>query len=457
MEGQGRLESQCILLPKTNFMRSLNAYLNSQKIGTLSEGDGLWGFEYDAQWAQLPTSFDLAPGLSRAQLKHVDGASVRAVQWYFDNLLPEGALRETVSNEAKLSGDDAFALLEYLGAESAGSLVLLPPDADVSPASGLQSLSDETLSQRIKNLPRQSLSANAPKRMSSAGAQNKLLVILQNKELFEPVGSTPSTHILKPDHTSADYPSTVINEYVCHKLAKKLGLGPPAVQRRYVPEPVYLIERFDRFLDIDQHIQRLHIIDACQLLNKPGIFKDKAATLSTLAQCIAACRNKASVRVRLYRWLMFNILIGNNDNHLKNISFIVSAQGIDLAPPYDLLSTSVYLTTAYADSRASWPAVELMIPVPGASYFGDVTRAAVISVGAALGLSRRICERELDSMVAKLPGQLAALIAEVEQQNAQMPAATHVFLGGEMRVLRSIQSIVVAEMLKRVAFETQIA
>lgn len=46
-------------------------------------------------------------------MRHVDGGTLRPVQWYFDNLLPEERLRETVSKEAGLKGDDAFALLEY--------------------------------------------------------------------------------------------------------------------------------------------------------------------------------------------------------------------------------------------------------------------------------------------------------------------------------------------------------
>jgi serine/threonine-protein kinase HipA len=53
---------------------------------------------------------------------------MRPVQWYFDNLLPEEKLREQIALDARLRDkDDAFALLEYLGAESAGALILLPP------------------------------------------------------------------------------------------------------------------------------------------------------------------------------------------------------------------------------------------------------------------------------------------------------------------------------------------
>jgi serine/threonine-protein kinase HipA len=150
-------------------MRTLTVYLNDSPIGVLSEGNDLWSFEYDTQWAKASHSFDLSPSLKRARLTHRDGGSDRPVQWYFDNLLPEENLREAVSKEAGVKGDDAFALLEYLGAESAGSLVLLPPDKDVHERRGLQALSDNELWQRIRNLPRATLTSTAPKRMSAAG------------------------------------------------------------------------------------------------------------------------------------------------------------------------------------------------------------------------------------------------------------------------------------------------
>ena len=169
--------------------------------------------------------------------------------------------------------------------------------------------------------------------MAVAGAQHKLLVVYRGGKLYEPVGAEPSTHLLKPNHLSDDYPSSVINEYAILRLAEKLELGAPTVHRKYVPEPVYLIERFDRFKDEQGNTQRRHVIDACQLLNKSRSFKNSSASLETLAACIDKCRNRASARLRLYRWLMFNVLIGNDDNHLKNISFMVSAEGIEVSPP----------------------------------------------------------------------------------------------------------------------------
>lgn len=431
-------------------MRTLNAYLNDRRVGTLSEGNDLWSFEYDPAWSQAPGSFDLSPALGRAAGLHQDGATQRPVQWYFDNLLPEETLREALLKESGIQGDDAFALLQYLGAESAGSLVLLPPDSEVPAQGGLKVLPDEELSRRIRDLPRKSLSSGAPKRMSVAGAQHKLLVVYRDGELYEPIGREPSTHILKPDHRSDDYPASVINEYAMQRLAARLGLGAPPVHRRYVPEPIYFIERFDRLRDAQGITQRLHVIDACQLLNKSRNFKNTSASLETLAACIAMCRNRTSARLRLYRWLVFNVLIGNDDNHLKNISFRVSDQGIEVSPPYDMLSTAVYHTVAYANEHALWPAVKLMIPLPGAATFGEVTREAVLAAGEALGLNRRISERELDRIAAAVPEALQAVRTEIEAQNADGAAEAKVFFAGELRLLRAIEHVVLPFMLERV-------
>lgn len=180
------------------------------------------------------------------------------------------------------------------------------------------------------------------------------------------------------------------------RLAARRDLAAPSAYRRYVPEPVYIIKRFDRVTNKQGSTQRLHVIDACQLLNKLRNFKSAAANLETLAACIEQCRNRTSARLRLLRWLVFNVLIGNDDNHLKNISFMVSDQGIEVSPPYDMLSTAVYHTVACAGDRAIRPEVDLMIPLPGAARFGEVTREAVLAAGEALGLNRRITERELD-------------------------------------------------------------
>jgi len=206
------------------------------------------------------------------------------------------------------------------------------------------------------------------------------------------MGSEPSTHILKPNHLGDDYPASVINEYFVMSLARSLGLPVPPVFRRYTPEPVYIVERFDRLVDSTGRTQRRHIIDACQLLNKSRAFKYKTATLQALAQIVGYCRNRVLTRLSLYRWLVFNLLLANTDNHLKNLSFMVSAAGIELAPAYDLLSTGADLLVA-----------------------------------------------------------LNALEQRIERENADYPEPVRVFLGGERRLVSTIKHVIVRDMLQRLS------
>lgn len=429
-------------------MRTLEAFLNDQRVGTLSEGNDLWRFEYDANWASASDAFDLSPRLARSQLLHADGGTDRPVQWYFDNLLPEEEQRDILAMETQINREDAFGLLEYLGAESAGSLLLLPPGS-ARPARDLKPLSDSDLSARIKNLPRASLSSGAPKRMSVAGAQNKLLIVYRDGTLYEPMGGEPSTHILKPNHTHQDYPSSVINEYSAMRLARAMKLAVPSVHRRYVPEPVYIVQRFDRYTDAAGLTQRRHIIDACQLLNKSRAFKYPGATLPSLGAIISACRNRASTRLALFHWLTFNVMIANNDNHLKNLSFMVGCEGIELSPAYDLVSTGVYHTHAFAGARADWPTVPLAITMPNTPTLEAVTRQSLIEAGEALGLPKTIGEREMNRMMKALRAALDTLIQEISDENTRLPQAAQPFLAGEIRLLDTLRHVVVPDMLGR--------
>ena len=192
--------------------RALRASINQTEVGTLQEVAGLWSFQYAADWLGNPRGFALSPHLPLTAQPLLDGASQRPVQWYFDNLLPEEGQRVLLASDARLDAADAFGLLTWYGAESAGSVTLLPPNAAPQTAEPLRPLPDDALETRIRQLPKAPLTHAAIKRMSLAGAQHKLAVVLQDGALFEPAGATPSTHILKPDHPDEDYPHSVINE-----------------------------------------------------------------------------------------------------------------------------------------------------------------------------------------------------------------------------------------------------
>jgi serine/threonine-protein kinase HipA len=432
--------------------RALRASINQAEIGRLQEVGGLWSFQYDPTWLNNPEAYALSPHLPLTAQPMIDGASQRPVQWYFDNLLPEEGQRALLAGDAKLEAADAFGLLAWYGAESAGSLTLLAPDAAPQIAEPLRPLPDAALEARIRQLPKAPLTHAAVKRMSLAGAQHKLAVVVQDGALFEPVGATPSTHILKPDHPDEDYPNSVINEWFVMRLAERLGLEVPQVHRRYVPSPVYLIDRFDRFRHA-QRWQRRHVIDACQLLGLDRSFKYSQGSMESLAALAHACRSPAVARARLFGWLVFNLLIGNSDAHLKNLSFLVSHEGVQLAPFYDLLSVAVYETPAF--DKQGWPAnTQLAWPILGVRHFSGIERGLLLEAGAALNLAKGTAERLLESLRGRVVREAETLYAMVETENAQIAHAhpeLSATMAGEARCLRTIAHAVIKEMAQRIA------
>lgn len=443
-------------------MRTLVVYSGRTEVGRLEEGDDIWAFEYSSAWQESGQSFDLSPALPRGKARHVDGSTHRPVQWFFDNLLPEEMLRQAIAKEACIRDhDDAFALLEYLGAESAGSLTLLPVGTPLPQEFSFRPLPDSELSQRIANLPRYSLSNGAPKKMSLAGAQHKLLVVLKKSELFEPEGATPSTWILKPDHPDYEaYPASSFNEYLTMRLARAARLAVPTVELRYVPQPVYLVERFDRITHRaalseggerePAPIERRHIVDACQLLNKARTFKHTGATLQTLNDIINAVTNKAAARTALFRWLVFNFLASNDDCHLKNLSFFMERDGsVTLAPHYDLLCTGAYHTRAFANEHALWPDLPMAIAFPECTRFGDVRIGHVTQAAQALGLTPSMGTRILSEVHRGMSRELERIRHEHQQKNGVFSNASDSTHAQETRFLAVFRSLTFLDMSRQ--------
>jgi len=422
-------------------LRELVASINGRLVGRLLEKMNLWSFEYAGEW--IENGFDLSPHLPRAAGRIDDGASERPVQWFFDNLLPEEQARELLAKEAKLPGTDAFALLAYYGQESAGAITLRLSDEAVGPSGWVQ-LTDADLSERIAKLPKQSLAAGAPKKMSNAGAQHKLSVCLREGSLYLPIGETPSTHLLKPDHVDRDeYPHSVANEYFVMRLAAQMGLPVPPVHIRFVPQAVYLIDRFDRVKQGNE-MTRLHIIDACQLLNLDRTFKYRQASAETLVKIIDHCTNRARVRQNLAAWVLFNLLTGNGDAHLKNLSFHVDTHGVQLAPFYDLVSTES--SRAAIGNEPRWPHRDLSTRIGQAQTFDQISLEQYRTFADALGVTRTAANRLVKQFAGAIEGAAKQLYEEFE--TLAVPANIR---AGQLQILRAIRSIVIREMVAKLS------
>jgi serine/threonine-protein kinase HipA len=205
-------------------------------------------------------------------------------------------------------------------------------------------------------------------RMSIAGYQDKLAVYLDGERIYLVEGALASTHILKPEPTTPRLPMLVANEHFGMSLATRLRLAAAPVSILRVPDPVLVIERFDRWR-IPHGVRKIHIIDGCQALNLPVSYKyernfGSGADVRNIREGIGFPRlfstvnytvAKAVAHLALVRWALFQYLLGNSDAHGKNVSFFCRPEGLALAPFYDLVSVVQYegsdheLAIAYGD------------------------------------------------------------------------------------------------------------
>lgn len=268
---------------------------------------------------------------------------------YFGNLLPEGGVRDVVASRLQVSPEDEFGLLAKIGNDCAGAVTIVDPRADgARRRPGVDWLSEEQLERAVADLPRNPLQIAPGEdiRISLAGAQDKLAVVVEGERIGLPVGGQPSTHIVKA--ALEQFESTPSNEAFCLAVARELGLeAPEAAVRRFGDQEVLLIERYDRSWH-DGHVEREHQEDFCQALGLPARAKYEEHGGPGIVDSIELLREATDEPAReILRFLdaiFFNLLIGNHDAHGKNFSLLYSRTepNVRLAPLYDLLSTAIY-------------------------------------------------------------------------------------------------------------------
>jgi serine/threonine-protein kinase HipA len=329
----------------------LAVYSDQRRLGSITfDGhDDKYSLLYDPEWLEksgFAISPHLKPGACRSE----------SVKRFLANLLPEGRWLEELSVDRQISKSNIFGLIAAIGVETTGALTFRQNGGKVGEMpTSFRSVGIEELQDRLVRRQQLSIATwdGAP-RLSVAGVQDKLPVLIRpDGEMGFGEGDLASTHILKFG-TKADT-HLVVNEFICMELARmaKLPVAPVTLAR--YGEPVLVVERFDRRWS-GRRVERLHLIDGCQMLDMPPTYKYErpfgksgegakirtGASLPALFAACKLCRIPALAIRDLLNWVLFQLLIGNSDAHGKNISFYVSRNGIDVAPAYDLVNVEIY-------------------------------------------------------------------------------------------------------------------
>lgn len=338
-------------LEKTN---ALIVKLQDYKVGVINRlAGGRHLFSFDEDYINDPHR----PILSLSY-KGLKGGLVSSTRIYnlrlppfFSNLLPEGHLRAYLAKRAEVKPEQEFFLLAALGSDLPGAVLVTPEESSV--------IDDEVVQQKNKKNLNDTLL-----KFSLAGVQLKFSAIMETSGgLTIPADGRGGSWIVKLP--SAQFEAVPENEFVMLALAKAIGIELPKnylldtneieglpKDSQYIAGKVLAVERFDR-----KENQRIHMEDFAQIFGQYPEGKYENQSYANIAAVLWAEIGEEAA-YEFVRRLVFSILIGNADMHLKNWSLLYPDTRLPvLSPAYDLVSTIPYiqddhLALNFGDSRS---------------------------------------------------------------------------------------------------------
>lgn len=134
-----------------------------------------------------------------------------------------------------------------------------------------------------------------------------------------------------------DQRNMVRAEYATMKLAEKCGIDIPPIKCVSVgDEEAYLIKRFDRKI-LGKEYQKEHFISALTLLDE-----HEMSAYHRSYQEISEALQKYSIDpkvdcLKLFKRMVFNVLVNNTDDHLRNHGLLCKKGKWVLSPVYDVM------------------------------------------------------------------------------------------------------------------------
>lgn len=360
-------------------MKELPLYYHDRFVGTISRKEEGLSFHYDLAWkgGGFPLSLSLPFDTPPDDLRFVR---------FFRNMIPEGNILVAAARQKKVSPTDTFGMLAAYGADMAGAFSTVP--CAIAPMREYVDVTGKIID-TLESGNNRPVFADMANKMSLAGAQDKLACVYRDGKILLPADGSPTTHIIKPEHSFA------VNEFMCTTLARASGLPVPAVQYIDIGGHMFLLaERYDRIQK--NGVVRLHQEDFCQATGRSVDQKYESQPngigFADLGKCIRAY-GLGNVQ-SLAEIAAYNICIGNGDAHGKNFSILYEDER-KLAPFYDLSSSTL---ASFDDGFA--------MMFGNASQLGELERASIELFSESIGLPteetveimQSVCRRALQNV-----------------------------------------------------------
>lgn len=333
----------------------------------------------------------------------------RRVPPWFANLLPEGALRDYLAAKAGVNAQREFILLAVLGGDLSGAVRVVPEEGELVEAGDARA---------------RKRAGDGVLRFSLAGVQLKFSAV-ENASggLTIPAHGLGGLWILKLPSLRRE--AVAENEFVMLELARSVGIEVPRTQLVRVRDVEGLpseaarlkgmalaVERFDR----TGGGARVHVEDFAQVFDVYPEEKYKRASYASLAKVLSAEAGDVAV-VEFVKRVVFSVLIGNADMHLKNWSLIYrDGRRAELAPAYDFVSTLPYI-----------PDDSLALSFSGSKVLSGVNSEQVGRIAREAGVPSVMLVREVKELVERTVESWKVL-----EEKAVLPPAMRKAIGQQI-------------------------
>lgn len=371
-------------------------------------------FSYSVSYLSDP---DARPISIRLPLQEA-AFSAELTRNYFEGLLPEGFTRRSVAQWMHLDENDYLSILYGLGRECLGAVQITSEGE--APEAAYERISDEQVRALASEGATKSTELVMKSHLSLTGASGKVGLYYDtvHNAWYLPKGTAPSTHIVKQSHVRLN--EIVTNEKLCLLTAAHCGIEVPQsfiinTGAGAESEVLFATQRYDRVFPERPHMVsslpsplRLHQEDFAQAMGIPAEAKYESGNGRYMAGMFEILRahSKDPIRDQLKLWdlIVFNCLIGNTDAHVKNFSLLYdkSLHSVQLAPAYDVVSTTVYDMSTR----------NLAFRIGSALTIDEISEAAFRAAAKEVGLGEKLAIRHSSELAKQF---LPALQAAAEQ------------------------------------------
>lgn len=315
-------------------VNKVDVYKEFVKVGTLAlTSKNKVAFQYSEEWLRKGFSINPFKLPLNDKVFLCDTPYFRGNFGVFADSLPDAFGELVLDRYLRSKGIDSSNLnplerLCYIGKSGMGAFDYVPSLTETKLISGfdfdeMQKECNSLLdSKEVKDID--SLYSFAG---SSGGARPKSLIVYNGEDYIAKFSSR------------FDQKNITEMEFNCMSLAKKAGINIPDIQLISTKSgnSYYLIKRFDR----NNH-KRVHMISAAALLEND--FRSPCLDYNDLIKLTRVLTNNDTDVLEMYRRMVFNVLIGNQDDHAKNFAYLYDETDrcYRLSPAYDITPSKTY-------------------------------------------------------------------------------------------------------------------